>query len=148
TLLRVEDFADADALVREAGWNQVAADWRAFLDLGKVYAVRTGGGRVIATAATLPFTGFGWISMVLVAKEFRRRGLASRLMLRSIAALGTSARVPVPVATPEGQKVSRALGFEDTWGFHGLSSRERHPVPAAAPPAGITIAPIDDAVWP
>src|SRR5262249_7798443 len=115
---------------------------------GKVYAVRTGGGRVIATAATLPFTDFGWISMVLVAKEFRRRGLASRLMRRCIDDLVTSGRVPVLDATPAGQKVYRALGFEDTWGLPRFSLREGQPVPAAAPPAGITIAPIDDAVWP
>ena len=37
TLLRPEDFADAGALVREAGWNQIEADWRIFLDLGTVY---------------------------------------------------------------------------------------------------------------
>ena len=131
TLLRPEDFGDADALVREAGWNQVDADWRIFLDLGKVFAVRATGGRVIATAAVLPFDGFGWISMVLVAGEFRRRGLASRLMRRCIDELIAGGRVPVLDATPDGRQVYRALGFEDTWSFHRFTLRERGPAPAA-----------------
>ena len=150
-LLRPEDFGDAGALVREAGWNQVAADWRIFLDLGKVYAIRTGDGRVIATAALLPFDGFGWISMVLVAGEFRRRGLASRLMRRCIDDLLAGGRVPVLDATPDGQKVYGALGFEDTWSFHRFTLRERETAPAPAPdlpPAEVVVSPIDDGVWP
>lgn len=147
SILRTEDFGDADALVREAGWNQVAADWRIFLDLGKVFAVRAVG-RVVATAATLPFDGFGWISMVLVAKDFRRRGLASRLMRRCIDELVAGGRVPVLDATPDGQQVYRALGFEDTWRFHRLALRDRQQSPEPSAPAGISIAPIDDAIWP
>ena len=63
--------------------------------------------------------------MVLVAKEFRRRGLASRLMRRCIDELVAGGRVPVLDATPDGQQVYRALGFEDTWGFHRLVLRDR-----------------------
>src|SRR5262245_52219709 len=46
--LTVAELPAADALVAEAGWNQVAADWRIFLDFGTVHAVRTAAGRVIA----------------------------------------------------------------------------------------------------
>ena len=42
--LALAELADAEALVAEAGWNQVAADWRIFLDFGTVYAVRDGAG--------------------------------------------------------------------------------------------------------
>src|SRR6266511_3739364 len=123
--LAPEELGDAAALVREAGWNQVAADWRIFLDLGRVYAVRTGAGRVIATAATLPYGGrFAWISMVLVAGEYRRRGLASRLMRRCIEELTAAGLVPVLDATPAGRAVYGALGFEDAWGFHRLACGE------------------------
>ena len=103
----LEDLGDAEALVREAGWNQIAADWQIFLDLGTVYAVRTSAGRVIATAATLPYDRFAWISMVLVARDFRRRGLASRLMRRCIDDLVKAGRVPVLDATPDGRQVYR-----------------------------------------
>ncbi len=148
TPLRPEDLGDADALVRDARWNQVAADWRIFLDHGNVYAVRTGAGRVIATAATLPYGRFAWISMVLVLTEFRRRGLASRLMRRCIGDLVAAGQVAVLDATPEGRQVYRALGFEDAWGFHRLASRERQQPQAVPPVAGMTVAPIDDAIWP
>ena len=56
--------------------------------------------------------------MVLVAKDFRRRGLASRLMRRCIDELVAGGRVPVLDATPDGQQVYRALGLR---GYVGLS---------------------------
>ena len=37
--LTAAELPDAEALVAEAGWNQVAADWRMFLEFGTVYAV-------------------------------------------------------------------------------------------------------------
>jgi GNAT superfamily N-acetyltransferase len=146
--LRADEIGDAEALVRESGWNQIVADWRIFLDLGHVYSVRTGAGRVIATAATLPYGRFAWISMVLVAKEFRRRGLASRLMRCCVDDLAAAGTIPVLDATPAGREVYRLLGFKDTWGFQRLTSAERAGRASAPLPAGVTIAPIDDAVWP
>lgn len=145
--LTAAELGDAEALVAEAGWNQTAADWRIFLELGTVHAVRADG-RVVATAATLPYQGFGWISMVLVTAEYRRRGLASLLMRRCIDALVASGRVPVLDATPDGQQVYRGLGFRDTWGFQRLTARERSAATGATAPDGITIKPITDAVWP
>ena len=72
--LRATELRNAEALVREAGWNQLAADWRIFLELGTVYAVRNSARRVVATAATIPYGDrFAWISMVLVASDYRGR---------------------------------------------------------------------------
>ena len=66
------ELGDAAALVAEAGWNQTVADWRIFLELGAVRAVRNSAGRVIATAATLSYGGqFGWISMGIVLPLMR-----------------------------------------------------------------------------
>lgn len=146
--LRADEIGGAEELVREAGWNQIAADWRIFLDLGHVYAVRTSAGRVVAAAATLPYGRFAWISMVLVAKDHRRRGLASRLMRQCVDDLAAAGCVPILDATPAGREVYRALGFEDTWGFQRLTSQVRAKRASAPLPAGITIAAIDDAAWP
>ena len=72
-------LGDVSALVAEAGWNQLAADWRIFTEQGRVYAAQTGEGRIVATTATLPYGDrFAWISMVLVKGEYRRHGLAGR----------------------------------------------------------------------
>lgn len=149
TPLLASEIEAADALVREAGWNQVAADWRIFLDLGTVHAVRTGDGRVVATAATLPHGGrFAWISMVLVNGAYRRRGLATRLLRRCIDDITSAGLVAVLDATPDGREVYRTLGFEDCWGYHRLILRE-HPHPFSEnTAANIEIRPIDDAIWP
>jgi GNAT superfamily N-acetyltransferase len=146
--LAADELDDAAALVREAGWNQVAADWRIFLELGQAYAVRTSAGRVIATAATLPYGGrFAWISMVLVAGEYRRRGLASRLMRRCIDDLTAAALVPVLDATPAGRAVYATLGFQDACGYRRLARGEAGSSASVPAPAGVTIGPIDDAAF-
>ena len=68
-------------LSTEAHWNQNEADWRFFLTKGTVFGIRDGDGRLIATAALLPYgAGNAWISMVLVTENWRRRGLATRLV--------------------------------------------------------------------
>jgi GNAT superfamily N-acetyltransferase len=148
--LLASELPDAEELVREAGWNQTAADWRAFLELGTVYAIRTGAGRVIATAATLPYGGkFAWISMVLVAQEYRRRGFATRLLRRCIDDLTAANMVPVLDATPAGREVYRGLGFNDAWEFQRLARLERQGTPhTAARPQDFKIHAITDDVWP
>lgn len=116
TPLRAADLEAAQGLVAEAGWNQVAADWRLFLQLGQGFAARDAAAGLVGTAATLPYpSGFGWISMVLVAKAFRRRGIATRLLGRCIEALKAASMVPVLDATPAGREVYRPLGFRDGW---------------------------------
>jgi ribosomal protein S18 acetylase RimI-like enzyme len=148
--LSPSELDDADALVREANWNQVAADWGAFVEHGRVYAAQTGTGRIVATTATLPYGGrFAWISMVLVAGEYRRRGLATRLVRRAMDDLAAAGLVPVLDATPDGRAVYRALGFEESWGFHRLIRREAQSAARTfAAPAGISIRPITDDDWP
>ena len=144
--LRESELAAAGELVREVGWNQVAADWRIFLDLGTIYAVRAADGRLVATAATLPFERrFAWISMVLVTHDFRRRGLATRLLRRCMDDLLAADLVPVLDATPAGRAVYRRLGFEDVWGFHRLI---RQAPAGEAVNGAVAVRPISDAVWP
>jgi GNAT superfamily N-acetyltransferase len=160
------ELDDLDALMSEARWNQIAADWRLFIELGRVYAAHTAAGRIMATTATLPYGGrFAWISMVLVAGPYRRRGLATMLMRRAMEDLSAARLVPVLDATPDGRPVYRALGFADCWGLHRLrreqqggewqgerkgarpgalqGAREEFPVPG-----GITIRPIAAEDWP
>ena len=134
--LTASELDDVDTLVREARWNQLAADWRIFTDLGRVYAAHTRADRIVATTATLPYgSRFAWISMVLVKSEFRRHGLATQLMRQAMDELAREGRIPILDATPDGRAVYRRLGFEDSWGFRGCIRRERRR-PAAAPFAG------------
>lgn len=143
--LRAEELGDADALVREAGWNQTEADWRIFLELGTVYAVRDKG-RVIATAAVLPYGGrFAWISMVLIAGYYRRQGLGTRLVQHCVRNLTGKGLVPVLDATPAGRDVYLGLGFRDSFGYRRLLLSGGKIVPSLA--NGITVEAISDSSW-
>ena len=113
--LSTADLDGAQALVAEAGWNQVRADWELFSELGAAFKVTAVDGEVAATAATLPFARFAWISMVLVAKLHRRQGIATVLLEHCIAHLRAHGLVPVLDATPAGRAVYRPLGFQDGW---------------------------------
>jgi GNAT superfamily N-acetyltransferase len=147
--LRPDELGDAQALVAEVGWNQTERDWRIFLELGRVQAIRTEAGRVVATAAILPYGGFGWISMVLVATAWRRRGLASQLLRGAIDDLRGAGLVPVLDATPAGREVYRTLGFMDTWSFARLARPAARLSSSAAPrDSTIVVQPITDAAWP
>jgi GNAT superfamily N-acetyltransferase len=144
------EFDDLAALVREARWNQLAADWRVFIALGRVYALLTGEGRIVATTATLPYgTRFAWISMVLVAGEYRRRGLATQLMRRAMADLAAEGLIAILDATPDGRAVYRTLGFQDSWGLQRFIRREpRRPAVATSPLAGTRVRALASDDWP
>lgn len=106
------DLEAAVGLAAEAGWNQIADDWRLFVDAGSVFGFRDSDGRLIATAAAIPYgSDFGWISMVLVTGAWQRKGLATRLLQACIAALENAGLTPALDATPDGEKVYVRLGF-------------------------------------
>ncbi len=140
------DLAAALSLSTEAGWNQNAADWRIFLDLGSAIGLVDGNGRLIATAATLPHAGrFAWISMVLVTPAQQRQGLARWLLRDCIERLTSHRLVPVLDATPAGRSVYLGLGFNDAWGMRRLVCRARQaPLPQALVD-GLTVRRLDAA---
>lgn len=142
--LAAADLEAAEGLVAEAGWNQVSADWRIFLELGRAFAVKERR-RLAATAATLPYpSGFGWISMVLVSQAFRRRGIATRLLEHCIESLREAGMVPVLDATPAGREVYLPLGFRDGWAI----TRWRHGGAfSGGDPAGKNIQPLSARHW-
>jgi ribosomal protein S18 acetylase RimI-like enzyme len=114
--LGVGDLPAVQGLSEAVGWNQVAADWRTFVELGRLYGVAAPDGRLLASGATLPLgPAFGWISMVIVTPEVRQRGIARQLVLHCMEDLAGQGLVPGLDATPEGREVYGRLGFRDTW---------------------------------
>lgn len=149
--LREDDIADALALSEEAGWNQIAADWRIFIELGEAYGLTadSAGGRLIASAAILPQGDrFGWISMVLVTAASQRQGLARWLLRHSLESLAARRLVPLLDATPAGRAVYRGLGFADCWSLRRLVLRQ--PLRASAEPAAadVLVRPLKASDWP
>lgn len=103
-------------LSREPGWNQVAADWRLMIEHGDGFGISTEAGRLVASGLTVMFDGaFGWISMILVTREFRRRGFATLLMRSCMDALQGHGLTPALDARPEGRGVYLRLGFKDIY---------------------------------
>ena len=135
------DAAGGLALSAAAGWNQTADDWALFIERGHAFGWRDAAGRLVATAAALPYGGgLGWISMVLVAPVHRHHGLATRLMARCVEALQRDGIRPVLDATPAGAPVYRRIGFEpgfelERWeGKGGLHDEDASVDPAAETP--------------
>jgi len=81
--------ADRDAALRlstQAGWNQVAADWKRLLDLCPEGCIAGRlGGRLVATATLASYgQDAHWIGMVLVDEENRGRGYGKSLLAHVI----------------------------------------------------------------
>jgi GNAT superfamily N-acetyltransferase len=147
--LRHEDIEAAQALVVQAGWNQVREDWELFVQLGSAFKVTAAGGAIAATAATLPCAGgFGWISMVLVAQAHRRQGLATTLLAHCIEQLRRDGLVPVLDATPAGRTVYTPLGFQDGWPITRWRRAESQPALMPVVAASVKARPLRTEDWP
>jgi GNAT superfamily N-acetyltransferase len=121
-------------LSTEAQWNQNEADWRFFLGKGTVFGVRNPDGRLIATAALLPYTsGNAWISMVLVTTSRRRQGLATKLVDACLDAATKQKLTSWLDATPAGATVYGPLGFAPTLQLRRLRLENATPPKAATP---------------
>jgi GNAT superfamily N-acetyltransferase len=113
------DLPFAHRLSRAAGWNQTAADWRRFLDLGE------GGcflaeheGESAGTATTICYgTDLAWIGMVLVDPGFQRRGIGTALLHGAIRYLREDRAIACVRldATPAGRPLYEGLGFRAEW---------------------------------
>ena len=137
--LTLADVAGGLALSGAAGWNQTADDWALFIEQGHAVGFRTASGTLVATAAAIVYGGgLGWISMVLVAHDWRHRGLASLLMDSCLKRLQAVHITPVLDATPAGEPVYRHLGFRT--GFELERWQGMTVPPAPAPPAEVRVA--------
>lgn len=111
--LRPSEGAAGLRLSTVANWNQTAADWDFLLGHGWGRGISCDG-VIVATIIVLSYPpGIGWIGMVLVDPEWRKRGLATRLMHEAVAHCEDSGLVPGLDSTPEGQQVYKRLGFID-----------------------------------
>ena len=132
--LRSEDVDGAVALNAEAGWNQVAADWRFMLGFGAGLAVDAPDGRLVASGMVLPCADrFAWVAMILVTEKWRRRGLATAIMARAIETCRERGWIAGLDATEAGRPVYLPLGFRDVYGLSRWEAGPDRP----APPAGV-----------
>jgi ribosomal protein S18 acetylase RimI-like enzyme len=126
------------ALSAEAGWNQVAADWRFMLQHGSGIGMADEGGQWIASALALPLAQrLSWLGMVITAKAWRGRGIGTHLLRRCIDSVHARGAVAGLDATEFGRPVYLPLGFADVY---TLKRWHLEKVPETVPaPAGIRI---------
>jgi GNAT superfamily N-acetyltransferase len=133
--LGVGDAQAGLVLSTETGWNQNEADWRFFLSRGVVFGMRDGA-RLIATAALLPYSADNaWISMVLVTADFRRRGIATKLVDACLDVAKRRGLTTWLDATPAGATVYGPLGFIPTLQLRRLRLTEPQGAGATRSPA-------------
>jgi GNAT superfamily N-acetyltransferase len=125
-------------LSAEAGWNQVAADWRFMLQHGAGIGMTDAGGQWIATALALPLAKrLSWLSMVLTTKAWRGRGIGTHLLRRSIESVRAQGATAGLDATELGRPVYLPLGFTDVY---TLRRWHLERVPGGVPaPSGIRL---------
>jgi GNAT superfamily N-acetyltransferase len=112
-LMTVADIPLGLKLARQAGWNQIEADWQRFLALQPDGCfVGELDGTAVATTAAFIFGPVAWIAMVLVAIESRRKGVATTLLKHALDFLdGQGVKTVRLDATAAGQPVYEKLGF-------------------------------------
>jgi GNAT superfamily N-acetyltransferase len=100
-------------LTRQAGWNQLEADWVRFLNMQpRGCFVGELDSRAVGTTVTCILGSVAWIAMVLVEAGARRKGVATALLKHAIDFLdGQRVRTIRLDATAAGQPVYEKLGF-------------------------------------
>lgn len=132
----------------EAGWNQIAADWRLMLGEGCAFGIRDAAGTWIASALVLPLgAGIAWISMVLVTRPERRRGHGTRLLQRCLAHVAERGLVAGLDATELGRPVYLPLGFRDVYALSRWRAEAGTRL-IVEPPPGIRVRPATGADLP
>ncbi len=145
--LAVLTEADVESGLRlsgEMGWNQLPADWLLYLRHGHVVGFRRPDGTVVGTGAAMPYVGgYGYLALVLVTADWRRRGLGTRLVEHSIDWLEGQSIVPLLDATEAAAEGYRRQGFAplmelDRW------EADLPPGAAASPRSEIDLATLVD----
>jgi GNAT superfamily N-acetyltransferase len=97
-----------------AGWNQTAGDWNRFLGASPegCFVVEENG-LVCGTATTICYEDrFAWIGMVLVDPKYRKRGIGTQLLEKTIEYLDQRSIPTIKLdATPQGRPLYEKLGF-------------------------------------
>ena len=109
------DVAAAMDLSRQAGWNQLPTDWRRLCVLApdRCYGGRVDGDLVATATAVTYGTAVGWIGMVLVDEDHRRRGYGTRMLLHALEQTQPDVTAGTGLdATDQGKPLYMEQGFE------------------------------------
>lgn len=115
--LQASDLPGALRLSTQAGWNQTISDWQRVLKLSRPQGRFAGrvDGELVSTGVLIEHgNNCGWVGMILVDERFRRRGLGTAMLDRTIAAADeTGLRWIGLDATDMGRPLYLKRGFVD-----------------------------------
>ncbi|MCL6599730.1 MAG: GNAT family N-acetyltransferase [Alicyclobacillus macrosporangiidus] len=134
-ILGREDEAALQALAERVGWQFTRDQTSLFLNgLGRVRGVWCDG-VLIASAGLYLYDGrIASLGNVMVNPQFRRQGLATRLVIECLAEAKAAGAPVLLVATPMGEPLYRKLGFQTIGYVHRLEFD-----PADTPAAGSSL---------
>lgn len=118
-----------------SGWNQTVADWQRFLkNSPRGCFVVEDDGKIVGTATTVNYKNrFAWIGMVLVDPEYRKQGIGTQLLKKTVEYLDEeNIRTMKLDATPQGKPIYMKLGFVEE---NEIERWIRKRPPSAASPA-------------
>lgn len=124
--MQLKDLEAAMRLKTVEGWNQTEADWQLILaDNPHLCLVVLAADEVVGTVCAYSYQDkLAWIGMMLVDRNYRRRGISKRLMREVIQRIGHKQTIKLD-ATPAGQKVYEHLGFVKEYSlFRWVRSKE------------------------
>lgn len=113
-LLSALDIAAAFQLSAEAGWNQTVVDWKMLLEIAResCWAIEIGGQVAATTTLVCYERRLAWLGMVLTKTEYRKRGLAGRLLATALAYADQMGIKTVKLdATEQGKPLYEKFGF-------------------------------------
>ncbi len=112
--LTLLEIPQAMALKDAEGWNQTPKDWELFIKTDPSLCLSAKvGGKLVGTVTGISFENrVAWISMMLVNKEYRGRGISKLLLKEIIRRLDGCASIKLD-ATPAGYPVYESLGFKE-----------------------------------
>jgi GNAT superfamily N-acetyltransferase len=157
-MIRVRPMTAADLplgldLSRQAGWNQLPADWQRALELQPDGCfVAEWQGTPVGTTTTCIFGPVAWVAMVLVEESHRGRGIGRALMEHALRFLDDRGVPTVRLdATPLGRPLYERLGFVEqfTLARYGGTVQPSPPiagVETAAPEEWESLAALDQSV--
>lgn len=134
--MTTDDIPLGLTLTRQAGWNQLEADWLRFLEMQPDGCfVAELDGRAVATTVTCILGPVAWIAMVLVEASARRQGVATALLRHALDFLDQRAVGTIRLdATAAGQPVYEKLGFAPEYRltrYQGIAPEGAEPAHAA-----------------
>jgi len=110
--MKPDDIPAAMRLKDDEDWNQTQRDWELIVNNSHNFClVADFNGSVVGTAAAVNYSNIvSWISMILVDKKFRGRGIGKKLLAGLMEKLTSCKSVKLD-ATPAGMTVYEKIGF-------------------------------------